>query len=64
MSATCLWCRKELRFVIGHGWVHADTGTIYITRVDADGVERDDHCALPIADTVRCTSTSDAAPAA
>lgn len=42
----CVWCREPLRFVSGRGYVHQD-GALYRTRLDADGVERDDHCALP-----------------
>lgn len=50
---TCVWCGKRLRFITGiagYGWVHDETGQTYTTRVDADGIERDDHCALPKAD--------------
>lgn len=25
----CMWCRQELRFVPGRGWVHADGGGTY-----------------------------------
>ena len=41
----CVWCEKELRFDSAKGWVHLD-GQLYKT-VIIDGVERDDHCALP-----------------
>ena len=44
----CHWCHKRLRFDPQRGgWVHAATGKLYVTRIDPDGVERDDHCALP-----------------
>lgn len=42
----CVWCREPLRFQPGRGYVHQD-GALYRTRLDPDGVERDDHCALP-----------------
>jgi hypothetical protein len=45
----CRWCGESLRFERGRGWVHGD-GKLYKTRVDADGIERDDHVALPIPD--------------
>lgn len=44
----CQWCNQVLRFDPNNGWVHTTTGTLYLTRVDADGIERDDHCALPV----------------
>ncbi len=44
----CHWCRQELRFDPARGgWVHAATGKLYEARLDPDGLERDDHCALP-----------------
>ena len=44
----CVWCRKELRFEPSRGgWVHAASGKLYETWRDANGVERDDHSALP-----------------
>ena len=44
----CVWCRKDLRFDSSRGgWVHAASGKLYETRRDPDGIERDDHCALP-----------------
>lgn len=46
----CVWCRKPLRFAAGLGWIHEASGKLYETRIDADGVERDDHCALPMLD--------------
>jgi hypothetical protein len=46
MTAPCVWCGEEL-ICGGRGWIHASTGETYITRVDPDGVQRDDHCALP-----------------
>jgi hypothetical protein len=49
MIGTCLWCGGKLYFIPSRGWIHASTGTAYITRKDPDGVERDDHCALPVA---------------
>jgi len=42
---TCMWCEEELRFEPGRGWVHLN-GQMYKTLI-VDGVERDDHCALP-----------------
>jgi len=42
----CAWCELPLRFELGRGWVHID-GKLYRTRIDDDGVERDDHCASP-----------------
>ena len=45
---TCLWCHRELCFDQERGgWIHRASGRLYATRVDADGVERDDHAALP-----------------
>lgn len=46
MKARCVWCNQILTFHAGHGWLHPD-GKLYVTRADDDGVERDDHCALP-----------------
>lgn len=44
----CLWCSKPLRFEADRGgWIHAASGNLYETRIDDDGIERDDHCALP-----------------
>lgn len=48
--APCLWCGKRLIFS-ARGWVHADSGQTYETQIGADGKERDDHCALPMAPT-------------
>jgi hypothetical protein len=45
----CRWCGEPLRFERGRGWVHGD-GKVYKTRVDADGIERDDHVAFPVPD--------------
>ncbi len=42
----CVWCKEPLQFKVGKGWVHTD-GSFRRTRIDADGVERDDHAALP-----------------
>ena len=44
----CLWCARPMRFDPKNGWVHADTGKLYVTRVDADGVVRDDHCGIAV----------------
>lgn len=44
----CLWCRHPMRFEPTRGWVHADTGQLYVTRIDPDGVQRDDHCGLAV----------------
>jgi len=38
-----------LRFERGRGWVHGD-GKLVKTRVDADGIERDDHASFPVPD--------------
>mgnify|MGYP001570325284 FL=1 len=43
----CVWCREPLVHRPGEPWVHEATGRLYLTFVDADGRERDDHCALP-----------------
>lgn len=43
----CVWCNRLLRYDPMIGWVHADTGKLYVTTIGSDGVERDDHCALP-----------------
>ena len=44
----CVWCTGELWFdPLRGGWVHAATGKLYVTRIDRDGREVDDHCALP-----------------
>jgi len=45
----CLWCREELTFVWGKGWVHPD-GNLYKSYIGPDGVKRDDHCARPVPD--------------
>lgn len=45
-SPRFVWCREPLRFVAGQGYAHKDW-TLYRTRIDPDGVERDDHRALP-----------------
>lgn len=42
----CVWCGEPLRWIPSHGWVHLD-GKLYRTKLGPDGVERDDHCALP-----------------
>jgi hypothetical protein len=45
---SCHWCGKEVVFDHSRGgWIHRATGKLYATRRDADGIERDDHCALP-----------------
>jgi len=44
---TCQWCKEPLRYEPGRGWVHLD-GNVYVTKIDSDGVERDDHCALAV----------------
>lgn len=31
MRARCMWCKEELRFVPGRGWVHLD-GELYRSR--------------------------------
>lgn len=43
----CVWCREPLVHRPGQFWVHEATGRAYVTVFDADGRERDDHCALP-----------------
>ena len=45
-DVSCVWCKQPLRWEPGKGYVHMD-GKLYATRIDDDGVERDDHCALP-----------------
>jgi hypothetical protein len=45
-QVTCVWCGEPLKFEVGRGWFHQD-GQLYQRRMDPDGVERDDHCALP-----------------
>ena len=45
----CRWCGETLRFERGRGWVHLD-GRLVRTRLDPDGIERDDHVAFPVPD--------------
>lgn len=47
MRRRCVWCHEWLRYRTGKGWVHERTGAAVVTRVDAEGQERDDHVALP-----------------
>jgi hypothetical protein len=30
------------------GWVHTETGELYVTILDAKGQRRDDHCGTPV----------------
>lgn len=43
----CLWCKEELVYAEGKGWVHQD-GQIYEQKYDPElGQIVDDHCAVP-----------------
>ncbi|RLF84526.1 hypothetical protein DRN34_05560 [Thermococci archaeon] len=59
----CRWCGRPVKFIVGKGWVHADTGTLYIQKCQRCGWEGgtegfkcpncgamlvDDHCVLPV----------------
>lgn len=63
MTAPCLYCPEELRFIAGRGWVHHQGG-VYAVRCAGcrwtgapetsptecpacGGAVRDDHCATP-----------------
>ena len=55
----CRWCGETLRFERGRGWVHGD-GKLVKTRLDPDGIERDDHVAFPVPDDEELEEPSDA----
>ena len=55
----CRWCGETLRFERGRGWVHLD-GKLVRTRLDPDGIERDDHVALAVDDDEEIEERSDA----
>ena len=42
---SCLHCGETI--VFGPPWQHVSDGSCLRTRIDADGIERDDHYATP-----------------